>query len=156
MSNPTDWDDLSQPLEGAAEASAAEGPASPAVGRDEWVARHGERRARRGGLLGTIEQRLEVVPWWAWLTVFVGIICLLPVGFESGYVRLVAFNTVVFNGRQSTIQFNSPSDQTVRNSQYLPDGSIDPTRLTPNAAGFGAVTGARDLRSIQGQIRFTF
>ena len=24
------------------------------------------------------------------------IICLLPVGFESGYVRLVAFNTVVF------------------------------------------------------------
>jgi len=67
-----------------------------------------------------------------------------------------AFNTVVFNGRQNQIQFNSPSDQTVRNSQYLADGSIDPTRLTPNAAGFGAVTGARDLRSIQGQIRFTF
>ena len=96
MSNPTDWDDLSQPLEGAAEASAAEGPPSPAVGRDEWVARHGERRADRGGWLGTIEQRLQVVPWWAWLALFVGIICLLPVGFESGYVRLVAFNTVVF------------------------------------------------------------
>ena len=96
MSNPTDWDDLSQPLEGAAEASAAEGPTSPAVGRDEWVARHGERRADRGGWLGTIEQRLQVVPWWAWLALFVGIICLLPVGFESGYVRLVAFNTVVF------------------------------------------------------------
>ncbi len=96
MSNPTDWDDLSQPLEGAAEASAAEGETSPAVGRDEWVARHGERRARRGGVLGTVEQRLQVVPWWAWLTLFVGIICLVPVGFESGYVRRVAFDTVVF------------------------------------------------------------
>jgi branched-chain amino acid transport system permease protein len=96
VSNPTDWDDLSQPLEGASEASAAEGATSPQVGRDEWVARHGERRARREGLLGRLEQRLEVVPWWAWLTLLVGIICLLPVGFESGYVRRVAFDTVVF------------------------------------------------------------
>ena len=97
MSGPSDWDDsLTTPLEGAAEASAAEGPTSPAVGRDEWVARHGERRAIRGGLLGTLEQRLAVVPWWAWLTLFAGIICLLPVGFESGYVRRVAFDTVVF------------------------------------------------------------
>jgi branched-chain amino acid transport system permease protein len=95
--DPTDWDDsLTTPLEGAAEASAAEGPSSPAVGRDEWVARHGERRARREGVLGTIEQRLAVVPWWAWLTLFVGVICLLPLGFESGYVRRVAFDTVVF------------------------------------------------------------
>ena len=50
MSDPTDWDDsLTTPLEGAAEASASEGATSPAVGRDEWVARHGERRdpARR-------------------------------------------------------------------------------------------------------------
>jgi hypothetical protein len=67
-----------------------------------------------------------------------------------------AFNTVVFNGRSGNIQFNSPTDLTVRNSQYLPDGSLDPNRLTPNSAGFGAVTGARDLRSIQGQVRFTF
>ena len=50
MSTPGDWDDsLTTPLEGAAEASASEGETSPAVGRDEWVARHGERRARRGG-----------------------------------------------------------------------------------------------------------
>ena len=97
MSGPSDWDDsLTTPLEGAAEASAAEGPTSPAVGRDEWVARHGERRASRGGLLGTLEQRLAVVPWWAWVTLFAGIVCLLPVGFESGYVRRVAFDTVVF------------------------------------------------------------
>jgi ABC-type branched-subunit amino acid transport system permease subunit len=97
VSGPTDWDDsLTTPLEGAAEASASEGATSPAVGRDEWVARHEERRALRGGVLGTLEQRLAVVPWWAWLTLFVGIICLLPIGFESGYVRRVAFDTVVF------------------------------------------------------------
>ena len=89
-------DDLTQPLEGAAEASASEGPTSPAVGRDEWVARHGERRARRGGVLGTLEERLARVPWWAWLALFVAVICALPGVFESGYVRRVAFDTVVF------------------------------------------------------------
>ena len=47
MSDPFDPDqDLTRPLEGAAEASAAEGETSPAVGRDEWVARHGERQRR--------------------------------------------------------------------------------------------------------------
>jgi branched-chain amino acid transport system permease protein len=93
----SDYDDeLTRPLEGAAEASAAEGPTSPQVGRDEWVARHGERRTRRGGVLGTIEQRLAVVPWWAWLTLFTAVIAALPGVFESGYVRRVAFDTVVF------------------------------------------------------------
>jgi ABC-type branched-subunit amino acid transport system permease subunit len=97
VSDPTDWDDsLTTPLEGAVGASTSEGATSPAVGRDEWVARHGERRLRRGGALGTLEQRLAVVPWWAWLTLFVGLVCLLPVAFESGYVRRVAFDTVVF------------------------------------------------------------
>ena len=47
-------------------------------------------------LLGTLEQRLAAVPWWAWLTLFTAIICLLPGGFESGYIRRVAFDTVVF------------------------------------------------------------
>ena len=89
-------DELTRPLEGAVEASTAEGPTSPAVGRDEWVARHGERRARRGGVLGTLEERLAAVPWWAWLTLLVAVICLLPIGFESGYIRRVAFDTVVF------------------------------------------------------------
>jgi branched-chain amino acid transport system permease protein len=97
MSTPSDWDDsLTTPVEGAAEASAAEGDTGPAVGQDEWVARHGERRSRRGGVLGTLERRLAGVPWWAWLTLFVGIVCLLPLGFESGYIRRVAFDTVVF------------------------------------------------------------
>jgi branched-chain amino acid transport system permease protein len=36
------------------------------------------------------------VPWWAWLTVFLGLFCLVPVAFESGYVRRVAFDTVLY------------------------------------------------------------
>ena len=48
-----DDDDLTRPLEGAREAATAEGPTSPEVGRDEWVARHGEQRVGRRGPLGT-------------------------------------------------------------------------------------------------------
>ena len=97
MSDPFDPDqELTRPLEGAREASTAEGPTSPAVGRDEWVARHGEHRSRRGGRLGAMEERLRVAPWWAWLTLFVAVAALLPLGFESGYVRRVAFDTVLY------------------------------------------------------------
>jgi hypothetical protein len=44
----------------------------------------------------------------------------------------------------------------VRNSQTLPDGSLDPNRLTPRNAGFGAANGAFPLRSMQIQVRFSF
>ena len=54
------------------------------------------------------------------------------------------------------MQLNSPTDQTVRNAQYLADGQVDPNRLTPRNAGFGAVTGAQAMRSIQVQLRFAF
>jgi hypothetical protein len=67
-----------------------------------------------------------------------------------------AFNTVVFTGRQTQLQLNSPTDQTVRNPQFNADGSVIATRLRPQDAGFGAVTGAADLRSIQLQIRLGF
>lgn len=68
----------------------------PAVGRDEWVARHGERRLTRGGRLGTVEERLRRVPWWVWLALFVGVFSLLPVVEPSSYVRRVAFDTVLY------------------------------------------------------------
>jgi len=67
-----------------------------------------------------------------------------------------AFNTVVYSSRVTAVQYNSPTDQTVRNSQYLADGTVDPNRLTPRTAGFGAVNGAQPLRSVQIQIRFQF
>ncbi len=67
-----------------------------------------------------------------------------------------AFNTVIFTGRQTNLQLNSITDPTVRNSQFRADGSMDPARLLPNNAGFGAVTGAAGLRSVQMQIKFLF
>jgi hypothetical protein len=68
----------------------------PAVGQDEWVARHGERQLLRGGPLGTFEQRLRRVPWWAWLALFTACLSLLPVFSSSGYVRRVGFDTVLY------------------------------------------------------------
>jgi len=67
-----------------------------------------------------------------------------------------AFNTVVYSGRSTGVQYNSPTDQTVRNSQYNADGSVNSARLTPRTAGFGAVTAAQAMRSIQISFRFMF
>ena len=49
-----------------------------------------------------------------------------------------------------------PANQTIRNSQFLPNGDVDPARLRTTSAGFGAVTGAQAMRAVQGQIRFQF
>jgi branched-chain amino acid transport system permease protein len=67
---------------------------SPAIGRDEWVARHYDRRLPPR--LGKYEERIRQVPWWIWLGLFVGAACLLPVFSSSGYVRLTGFNTVLY------------------------------------------------------------
>jgi hypothetical protein len=67
-----------------------------------------------------------------------------------------ALNTVVYNSRQNQLQLNSPTDPTVRNSQFLADGSLDPKRVKPQDAGFGAVRGAQAMRTMQAQIRFQF
>jgi branched-chain amino acid transport system permease protein len=94
--DPYDDGSLSEPLSGADAASAAEGADGPAVGRDEWVARHGERRTARSGRLGAMEARARDVPWWAWLTLFVAFVALLPTVFEDGYTRRVAFDIVLY------------------------------------------------------------
>jgi len=67
---------------------------APAIGRDEWVARHLERRLPPR--LGFLEERVRRIPWWAWLTLFVGAACLLPVFSSSGYVRRIGFDTVLY------------------------------------------------------------
>ena len=67
-----------------------------------------------------------------------------------------AFNAVVYNARQTQLQLVSPTNQTIRNPQFLADGTVDPNRLKTTAAGFGAVTGAQPLRTIQAQLRFSF
>lgn len=95
--NPYDPDqELTRPLAGAERASVAEGETSPAVGRDEWVARHGEHRQDRSGWVGILERRVRLAPWWAWLILFVAAFALLPVVSDSGYVRRVAFDTLVY------------------------------------------------------------
>ena len=73
-----------------------EPPTGPAIGKDEWVARHGERRQGRGGLFGQIEQRVRTAPWWTWLILFVAAFALLPLASDSGYVRRVAFDTALY------------------------------------------------------------
>jgi hypothetical protein len=67
-----------------------------------------------------------------------------------------AFDIVTITGRNTTLQMNNPVDQTIRNSQFLADGSVNPARVRPQDAGFGAATGAAALRSIQLQIRLQF
>ena len=67
-----------------------------------------------------------------------------------------AFNTVIYSGRQAQIQYVSPTDLTLRNSETLADGSVDPTRIKPSSAGFGAVTGAQSMRNMQLTARFSF
>jgi hypothetical protein len=66
------------------------------------------------------------------------------------------FNVAIINDRQRNVIYRSPTDLTVVNSQYLPDGSLDPARLTPRNAGFGAATGAQPMRNMQLQIRLAF
>ena len=67
-----------------------------------------------------------------------------------------ALNAVIYNARNTTLQLVSPTNQTIRNSQFLPNGDVDPARLRTTSAGFGAVTGAAPLRAVQAQIRFQF
>ena len=71
-------------------------PSGPAIGKDEWVARHGERRSRRAGWMGEVEERVLRVPWWGWLVLFVGLIALLPAVSSSSYIQRVAFDTVLY------------------------------------------------------------
>ena len=67
-----------------------------------------------------------------------------------------AFNFVIINDRNRNVNFQSPTDLTILNSQTLPNGQNDPARLTPRTAGFGAATGAQPLRNMQLQIRLGF
>src|SRR5206468_11761878 len=61
-----------------------------------WVARHADRRLRRQGPIGELQNRLDLVPWWAWLALFLAAFSLVPVFETSGYIRLVAFDTVLY------------------------------------------------------------
>jgi hypothetical protein len=67
-----------------------------------------------------------------------------------------ALNSAFWTSRNTTVQFNNPTAQTVVNNQYLADGTLDPNRLKPNAAGFGAANNTNAPRTFQLQLRFSF
>ena len=67
-------------------------------------------------------------------------------GSRNFQIRLDAFNvfnSYIINSRNTSIQYTSPTDLTVRNAQYNPDGTVAANRLTPRNAGFGAANGAQ-------------
>ncbi|PWU08393.1 MAG: hypothetical protein C5B51_07875 [Terriglobia bacterium] len=67
------------------------------------------------------------------------------------------FNNVIINAFQANMVLASPaSPTTIMNNQFAADGSLNPARLTPATAGFGAATGAMPMRTIQLQARFYF
>jgi hypothetical protein len=66
-------------------------------------------------------------------------------------------NNVINNAFQANMVLASPaSPTTISNNQYNADGTLNPARLTPATAGFGAATGAMPMRTIQVQARFYF
>ncbi len=67
-----------------------------------------------------------------------------------------AFNIHVFNARSTSMTLTSPTNQTLVNAQYLPDGTLDPAKVQPRNAGFGAVTGSTGPGPMQAQFRFSF
>ena len=67
-----------------------------------------------------------------------------------------AFNIVNYNGIRTQVDYDNPTNQQVRNSQYRADGSIDPGRLTPQNGGFGSVSSAGSMRTVRLTVRFSF
>jgi hypothetical protein len=67
-----------------------------------------------------------------------------------------AFNTVVIDSRVSQLQLNSPTDLTIRNNQFLADGTLNPARVKPRDAGYGAASTAQAMRTIEARLRFQF
>jgi hypothetical protein len=67
-----------------------------------------------------------------------------------------AFNIVNITGRNTTINYQSPTNLTILNNQFNADGTIPANRLLPRNAGFGAANNAGALRNFQAMIRFSF
>ncbi|MDQ3066791.1 MAG: branched-chain amino acid ABC transporter permease [Actinomycetota bacterium] len=68
----------------------------PRIGKDEWVASHGERQQARTGLAGAVVERWERLPVWAPLAAAVGFAAVFPFLTSSDYVVRVGFNALVF------------------------------------------------------------
>ena len=69
---------------------------SAAIGKDEWVARFGERQGGPGGPLGTLLGRAHRVPWWGWLAAIVAALGALPLITDNAYVHRVGFDIALY------------------------------------------------------------
>jgi hypothetical protein len=67
-----------------------------------------------------------------------------------------AFNVLIYNNSQRQLQLTNPTDQGIRNSEFLADGSVNPDKTQPKSAGFGAVTSAQNMRTVQLTFRLSF
>ncbi len=67
----------------------------PGIGRDEWVARSGERTQRKG-FFGPGSDMFMRLPWWVRWGLFVAFVALIPLVSTSGYVRRVSFDTLLY------------------------------------------------------------
>lgn len=68
----------------------------PRIGKDEWVARHGERKQLLGGPLGELDRAVRRIPWWGALGLFVLFAALIPQITSDSYIQRVAFDTAIF------------------------------------------------------------
>ena len=71
-----------------------------------------------------------------------------------------AFNTVIFTGRNTTVNFPNLTSNTANLASNLvydaTTGALLSGRDIPRTAGFGAVNNSNNGRSVQLQIRFAF
>ena len=66
-------------------------------------------------------------------------------------------NSAQITGRQQSLTLSSPNDPvTPQNSPFLPDGTLNPARIRPSSAGFGAANDWQSPRNLQAYIRFSF
>jgi hypothetical protein len=66
-------------------------------------------------------------------------------------------NAAIVTRRITSLTLSSPNDpETPQNSPFLPDGTVNPARVRPSSAGFGAADNWQDPRTIQAYIRFSF
>lgn len=68
----------------------------PRIGKDEWVARHGERHKLLGGPLGTLDRAARRLPWWGALGLFILVAALIPQMTSDAYIQRVSFDTAIF------------------------------------------------------------
>jgi carboxypeptidase family protein/TonB-dependent receptor-like protein len=64
-------------------------------------------------------------------------------------------NSAIVTGRATQINYNSPTDQTVRNSP-IENGVLVDSRSRPRGAGVGVANAYQSPRRVQAQIRFSF